>query len=402
MIVPSRPQNDFSRAQAAEEFKRISEEEKSALEEIVDLASRICGTKMAMVTFVTEEVQYLQAAKNLDVSTTPRDLAFCSHTILGDDLFQVKDTWEDERFHDNPYVRDNPNIRFYAGMPLETVNGIKLGALCVIDSEPGGLTDAQSEALRILSTQVMKRLELSKTQRELEEQNHRLTRINALRSKLINVMAHDIRGPLSSIRVVVDMMSEGSFTPEEMIDFGDTVDEVIQQTDDFLNNILEWGKVMSVDENEAATQVNVSEMIEDIAELSSIQAKLKNLTIVADVESDLHVHMSKNVFMLALRNLLGNAIKFSENNEIRISAERTEDKILTLRVTDHGVGMTEERKSQILDGELLTSKSGTRGEKGTGIGLSFVVDMLDKVNAKMDININADGGCTFSVDFPIS
>ncbi|NVK27668.1 MAG: GAF domain-containing sensor histidine kinase [Flavobacteriia bacterium] len=400
MIAPNRPSNDFSRAQAAEEFRLISEDEKSALQEIVDLASRICGTKMAMVTFITEEVQYIQASKNMDVSTTPRDLAFCSHTILGEDLFQVEDTWEDERFHDNPYVRDNPNIRFYAGMPLESVTGEKLGALCVTDSEPGGLTEPQSEALRILSTQVMKRLELSKAQRELERQNQRLTRISALRSKLINVLAHDIRGPLSSIRMVVDMMSDGSFTKDEMEDFGNNVDQVIQQTDEFLNNILEWGKVLSFDDQLDSTPINIAETIEDIAELTSIQAKLKSIDIKTKTDEALEANINKNVFCLALRNLVGNSIKFSENAEILIEAFEKEDKLI-LTVTDHGKGMTEERKNEILHGHHMTSKTGTRGEQGSGIGLTFVTDMLDRINADFNININSDGGCTFEIGFPI-
>lgn len=400
MIPAPIPSNEIDRLAAVEEYRRLSEEERSALQEIADLASEICDTPLALVTFNAEDEQLISAAKGFEGDRTSRDVAFCAHTILHDSIFQVKDAWEDDRFHDNPLVTDHPNIRFYAGMPLQTTTGLNLGSLCVIDREPRELTSTQISALTILSQQVMKRLELNKAKRELEEQNAQLMRVNKLRTRLMNVLAHDIRGPLGSIKFIIDLMQEGDLSDEERQAFGENVDTVIDQTEAVLENILEWAKGAGVS-SVSVSDININEIVEDVEELCLAQAGLKHITVRSNVSPDLNVRLDGNLVRLTLRNLVGNAIKFSSDADVQIEAF-IKDNDLLLAVTDHGSGMTEERADQILKGELHTSSKGTMGEKGSGLGLAFVSDMLAAINGKMDIQINPDGGCTFVVQFPLA
>lgn len=115
MIPAAIPKDDLDRVQAVKEYERLSDDEKAALQDIADLASEICDTPIALVTFITEEEQLVKVSRGYDASNTSRDVAFCSHTILQSDVFQVNDTLKDERFHDSPFVTEDPNIRFYAG-----------------------------------------------------------------------------------------------------------------------------------------------------------------------------------------------------------------------------------------------------------------------------------------------
>lgn len=125
-----------------------------AFDDIVQLAAIICGVPIAVVSFITADKQVLRSRVGIDSPTTLRDVAFCAHSICQSDLFVVHDATQDERFHSHPNVLGDPNIRFYAGMPVQSpTQDCVLGTVCVIDREPRVLTDEQKRALAILSRQ---------------------------------------------------------------------------------------------------------------------------------------------------------------------------------------------------------------------------------------------------------
>jgi len=130
------------------------------LQEIAELAARICNTPMAMVTMVEEGRQQFLARTGLEARETPRSTSFCAHAMLGAEPLVVADAREDARFTDNPLVTGAPHIRFYAGYPLVSTEGAPFGALCVIDTVPRaeGLTALQRNTLAVLAKSVMRRL----------------------------------------------------------------------------------------------------------------------------------------------------------------------------------------------------------------------------------------------------
>jgi len=165
------------RLQAVSRFVGIDLENDPELQEIVELASAVSNTPFALITFLDNETQYLKVRKGVNETTMPRDISFCSHAIEQDDLMLVPDTLKDNRFVNNPLVSGNPGIRFYAGMPISTYDGQKLGTLCVLDVEEHNLGPQQQMVLKILANQVIKVLELrvgmemlEKKQQELAEQ----------------------------------------------------------------------------------------------------------------------------------------------------------------------------------------------------------------------------------------
>jgi diguanylate cyclase (GGDEF)-like protein/PAS domain S-box-containing protein len=115
---------------------------------IVRIASLVTGSPIALVSLIDHDRQWFKAQVGLDGATeTPRDISFCAHAIHGSTLFEVRDTHEDDRFADNPLVEADPNIRFYAGMPIAMQGGSGMGTLCVIDHVPRELTQTQREIL---------------------------------------------------------------------------------------------------------------------------------------------------------------------------------------------------------------------------------------------------------------
>lgn len=159
------------------------------------LASRLLNVPIALISLVDHDRQWFNSKVGLEVDSTPRDVAFCAHAILGNDLFVVEDAALDTRFAGNPLVCGFPNIRFYAGCPLISLDGFALGTLCVIDHTPRRLSDAEADTLRRLSRQLANLLELRRmvssqrdAQLQLVQQASELQKLALVAERTSNVV----------------------------------------------------------------------------------------------------------------------------------------------------------------------------------------------------------------------
>jgi PAS domain S-box-containing protein len=157
-----RPDNEPERLEALRRYRVLDTPPGQPFEDLALLASHICGTPVALVSLVDADRQWFKARVNFEKPETPREVAFCAHAILGNDVFVVPDARADRRFAENPMVAGDAGIRFYAGAPLVTSDGFAVGTLCVMDRKPRTLTAEQTEALRALSRQVVAQLELGR------------------------------------------------------------------------------------------------------------------------------------------------------------------------------------------------------------------------------------------------
>lgn len=171
------PANETERLATLRSLDILDTEAEPEFDELVALAAMLCGTPICTVSLIDENRQWLKAAIGIPRSECSRGVAFCAHAILGESVFTVEDAAADFRFADNPLVINEPNIRFYAGIPVATSNKLPLGTLCVIDTIPRHLTHEQKQALEILGRQVSVRLELRTQRRALQQvltENHEL------------------------------------------------------------------------------------------------------------------------------------------------------------------------------------------------------------------------------------
>jgi len=166
MSVAAVPANERERLSVLRSYEILDTESEEAFDAMVQLASYICQTPIAAISLVDEGRQWFKSAVGLDVKETSRDLSFCAHAILQDGALVVADARCDERFSDNPLVMCSSGIRFYAGIPLTTSGGYRLGALCVIDKVPRELSSTQLAAIKTLADNVMAHLELVKSHKQ--------------------------------------------------------------------------------------------------------------------------------------------------------------------------------------------------------------------------------------------
>jgi PAS domain S-box-containing protein len=171
------PDNEAHRLEVLRQYGVLDTPPEPAFDDLTRLASLICQAPIALVTLVDEKRLWFKAKVGLEETGAPREIAFCSHTILNlQDITEVPDAYADPRFADNPLVTADPNIRFYAGAPLVAPDGCAVGSLCVIGREPRILTADQRDALRALGRQVVAQLELRRQSaqlaREVAERRH--------------------------------------------------------------------------------------------------------------------------------------------------------------------------------------------------------------------------------------
>ena len=143
--------SEAARLAALMRLEVLDTEHEPLFDNLIELAARICDVPVALISLVDANRQWFKGCIGLDVSETPRDVAFCDHAIRSDAPLIVPDATQDPRFQDNPLVTGEPGIRFYAGAPLITPDGRRLGTLCVIDFKPRAFDDARAAKLESLA-----------------------------------------------------------------------------------------------------------------------------------------------------------------------------------------------------------------------------------------------------------
>ncbi len=155
MQAPELPDNEADRVATLHALKILDTPRDDRFDRYTRISARIFDMPIAVVSLVDRYRQWFKSAEGLDAEETPRNISFCGHAILGDDIFEVQNARRDARFRDNPLVVDKPNIRFYAGAPLEAPNGHKLGTLCIMDRVPRKLSSEEKTMLKNLADMVI-------------------------------------------------------------------------------------------------------------------------------------------------------------------------------------------------------------------------------------------------------
>jgi len=164
-MKPPIPLNEHARLDLLRQYCILDTAAEPAFDEITARAADICQTPISLLTFVDRDRAWFKSNTGWDLREIPRDTSFCAHAICQDDLYVTSDMLADERFSHNPLVTQKPHLRFYAGMPLLSPEGLALGTLCVIDRKPRELTTEQTGKLKELAKGAVLLLEIRRASR---------------------------------------------------------------------------------------------------------------------------------------------------------------------------------------------------------------------------------------------
>ena len=182
--------NEKARVEALRSYKILDTDPEKAFDDLTILASHICETPVALISLIDTDRQWFKSRVGVNLTETPREVAFCAKAIQQSELFVVPDATKDPRFSSSPFVVSDPKIRFYAGAPFTSSDGYPLGTLCVVDVVPRQLTPSQENALMALSRQVQAQFELRKNLLDLRAALNERDRAEAERDQTIKDLQH--------------------------------------------------------------------------------------------------------------------------------------------------------------------------------------------------------------------
>lgn len=389
------PDNESERLRELHGLSILDTLPEEEFDDITRLASEICQTPISTITLIDSDRQWFKSRRGLAAPETSRDLAFCAHAIINpQQILVVPDSRKDDRFFDNPLVTGDPHVIFYTGVPLVTSEGNALGTLCVIDNQPRELNPRQLETLRSLSRQVVRLIDLRKMNRLLNQSRTEIEQKNAELQKFAYIVSHDIKSPLNNIISITEILKESHSKEldEEGVEMLGYLGSS-QQLKNLVDGILSYYAGDSL-LSQKRTEFVFSHIIRETVDLldpsgeHTIRYPQNGITLCS-IESGVRQ---------VLLNLISNAIKYnrSPNVIIDITFAQQDDGFL-FTVKDNGVGIAADKLQTIFEPFVTLGVTDRFKNAGTGIGLSTVKKLVEKLGGTIRISSEEGKGSEFTV-----
>ncbi|GAB2622808.1 hypothetical protein GCM10027270_06910 [Nocardioides ginkgobilobae] len=399
----STTESDAQRVVEIDRYRVLVEPPRKDLTALVDVAAQVAQVPLATINLITDTEQHQIATAGFEPSICVREDSMCNLVLHEKAPVIVPDASQDPRFKDNPFVTGEiGNVRFYATHQLRTPGGVVIGTLCVFDEEPRELSDEQEEGLVKLADRVVDLLELELRTRELttaveqvERARTELERSNQVLTAFAGQVAHDLRNPLSAVKMSLELLEDQMASPE--LD-GDTLAYVASRANSgaermqsLIDDLLAYARVGGQMKRE---RVDLAAVMEDVRSDLSVPLADADLQV-----GDLPVVEGDPVQLRAvLQNLVANSAKFTPPGEqARIEVRGTgQGDVWRIEVVDHGLGVPEEDRERVF-APLARAHDDVEGH---GIGLATVRRIIDAHRGRIGIEETPGGGATVWVELP--
>jgi signal transduction histidine kinase len=233
----------------------------------------------------------------------------------------------------------------------------------------------------------------------IDEQAHKLNNLNTLKDRLISVLAHDLRAPLSTLRGLFSLLQDDSISHQELIEMIPTVLKKLEYTSDFLDTLLFWINSQMENFENSVKNFSVKEIVEYEIESHNEQAALKGISLIDNVPDATMASADPNSIRIVIRNLITNAIKFSKDGDVIGVTANIDDNDVVISVKDTGMGIPEPQLKKLFRNKV-DSKTGTGNESGTGMGLLFCKDLVEKCCGRIWVTSKVGEGSEFTFTVP--
>lgn len=238
--------------------------------------------------------------------------------------------------------------------------------------------------------------------RQIEQLNVQLERLNADKDRFITILSHDLKSPFTSILGFLELLTTGlrKFTIDQIETHLTMVNNAAKNTFDLLQDLLMWTRAHTGKIPFNPRVISLKNKFDNIEQLTQQSAESKNISVIYDVSPDLTLFADKDMLKAILRNLISNAIKFTEpGGTVKISAFRESDGV-TISVADTGIGIKPEKQSAIFDISKVQPATGTKGETGTGLGLLLCKEFVDIHGGRIWFTSEWGKGSDFRFNLP--
>lgn len=239
---------------------------------------------------------------------------------------------------------------------------------------------------------------LQKQNEQISKQKNELVTLNHVKDRLFSIISHDLRNPLVTLRSYLMLADNPNLAAEKKQQFKMQTMQAVMHTSDMLDNLLAWAQVQIKQEESVIAPVEISTLVKDVVAEVKAQALQKEIKIDLNIQ-DLYAAGNYDILNIALRNLLTNAIKYSRRAGLITLETNKEIDTIAITVSDEGQGMTAAQIRSVFKKEHHTT-AGTLNEKGSGLGLFLVMELLEKINAELTIESEPGKGSSFTIHLP--
>ncbi|MBO6946755.1 MAG: sensor histidine kinase [Rhodospirillales bacterium] len=292
------------------------------------------------------------------------------------------------------------------------VNAFKDGESAGVE-EPGDATPDQLDRLRLNFNEMAETVtahttalseEVAERTQELQQKHDELLTLNRQKDKFFSIIAHDLIGPFSSLIGVSDYLKNRAehLSREKIVEYSGDLNDAATNLHQLLENLLAWSRLQQGDLRFAPVATDLPTLLTETASLLRPMIEQKSIDLVLDLPGQFVATVDPNMIETIVRNLIGNALKFSNaGSRIKLSLTRSGDSAC-ISVSDQGIGIPREILEKLLDLGASTSRKGTAGETGTGLGLQLCMEMIELHGGGLKIESEQGKGSTFYIYFPIN
>lgn len=396
MIAANTPENEAERLRKLYALGILDTLEEQAYDDLTKLAAEICQTPIALVSLIDSDRQWFKSHHGLDARETPREVAFCAHATLNDDVFVVEDSSQDERFFDNPLATGGPLVKFYAGAPLIMSDKQKVGTLCVIGNEARTITADQKEAL---ARQVVSQLELRLKIKELELLDH-------AKDEFIATVSHELRTPLTGVYGSLSLLqnNRAGLMDKQQKNLIAISYRNSKRLLDLVNEILDITKIEAEKFSLQKEEINIVALIKKSIELNEPFCKLCDSDITlrfSEKINDIKIFGDEARLLQVVSNFISNAAKFSHKEDVIQVNLIIENQHVIVAVTDHGPGIPDDEKASLFVKFKQLNTNINNKLPGSGLGLFISKNIIELHQGTIGFDSIPDEKTTFYFKLPL-
>lgn len=398
--------DEAQRLNAVRRYDILDTPPDGAFDRITALAARLFQVPIAIVTIVDSDRIWFKSHYGLEATEVGRDPGLCASAILHSGPYIIADAASDIRALANPLVAGELGLRFYAAVPLVTIDGFNLGTLCVIDKKPRVLSELEIANLKDLASLVMDQLELRLTAiRAMSKLNNaklEAEKANLAKTEFLSNLSHELRSPLTAILGFAQLLeiAKPELQPHQLV----SITRILQAGWHMLklvNDILDLALIESGGLSMSQESISIFDIMDECFAMVETQAQTKSIHLSFGKDNNKRfIYADRTRVKQVLTNLLSNAIKYNhEGGTVQVECSRNEPEKIRINVKDTGIGVPPEKIDKIFHPfERLGQEMGN--EEGTGIGLTVTKKLVELMGGAIGVESIVEVGSIFWVELP--